>query len=93
MTTKELNKIKTTVFNLCIEVMTPEELTFFDGGHNSAYLYEISEGTKTARIWVAYKTQINANTFKAHGFTESAKATLLISLNKQTKCADYINLR
>jgi hypothetical protein len=93
MTKKELNKIKTTVFNLCIEQMTPEELTVFDGGYNSAYLYEIHEASKYERIWVSHKTQINTNTFKNHGFTENAEAVLLISLNKKTKCADYINLK
>lgn len=93
MTKEEFNKIKIAIFDMCIEMMTEKDLSVFDGGHNTAYLYEIREGFKVERIWFAYKTQINTNTLNAHGFTADATVKHLITLNKKTKCADFINLK
>lgn len=93
MTKKELNKIKTTVFDFCIEMMTKKDLTVFDGGNKTAHLFEISEHGQREWIWVSCLSQINTNMMAKYGFTENATVEHLITLNKKTKCADFINLK
>lgn len=91
MTTKQLNKIRTEVFKMCLDSMPESERNSFNCT-GTAYLWEIEGNDNKARLWTDYKTQMNFSLLENLGFDREAKITLLVKLDKQTKCADIFSL-
>lgn len=88
MTIKEYNFLRRSAYESALEI---EEINKAVSTSGVAYIYEVEQGTSHVVLVLTNKAQLNDNALLAHGIKEPSAASvrLVMSLNRQTKCATF----
>lgn len=84
----DYNKLRISVF---LEATKNQEIADALKYNDMCYLYDVVDAKQQHGVLVlTAKTQLNDNTLKENGFdAETARANLVLCLNRTTKCATF----
>lgn len=84
-TKKQLNRIKAAAFEEFKSQYAKEEFECMFAGKNIVTAWRITEETESRLLITQYDAQVNMNTLRELGFTESAKIERLFFADRQTR--------